>query len=71
MDRHVLHELDRLVKARLFRTRSHAIQIAIKEKLGRLEKSRLARECLKLSARRERAEADFGLEADAKEWPAY
>ena len=71
IDQRTLRQLDQLVKARLFRTRSHAIQTAVKEKLGRLEKSRLARECRKLSAREERAAADLGLEIDADEWPAY
>lgn len=71
IDPDLLHGLDRLVKARIFRTRSHAIQTAVQEKLGRLQKSRLARECLKLSTRDERAMAELGRKADAREWPEY
>ncbi len=71
MDQRILLRLDSLVKARVFRTRSEGIQKAVEEKLGRLERSRLARECAKLSKAEEQAMAEEGLGADAKEWPAY
>ena len=71
IDQRMLRHLDRLVKSRVFRSRSEAIQKAVEEKLVRLEKSRLERECAKLSRREEQAFADLGLEADAKEWPPY
>jgi metal-responsive CopG/Arc/MetJ family transcriptional regulator len=71
IDPSLLSNLDRLVRARIFRTRSQAIQIAVREKLGRLEKSRLARECRKLSKKEEREDAELSLARDAKEWPAY
>ncbi len=71
IDQRLLRQLDRLVKTRVFRTRSQAIQHAVEEKLGRLEKSRLARECAKLSRREERAMAEVGLVVDAEEWPEY
>ncbi|MDQ6913968.1 MAG: ribbon-helix-helix domain-containing protein [Verrucomicrobiota bacterium] len=66
-----LRHLDRLVRSRNFRTRSEAIQQALDEKLNRLQGSRLAQECAKLSRKEERALAETGLSADAKEWPAY
>ena len=71
IDETVLKNLDDLVKNRVFRSRSEAVQNAVEEKLERIEKSRLARECAKLSVREERALADVGLNADAKEWPIY
>jgi metal-responsive CopG/Arc/MetJ family transcriptional regulator len=71
IDQRVLRHLDGLVKSRVFRSRSEAIQKAVEEKLGRLKKSRLATECAKLSRREEQAFAEIGLEADVKEWPAY
>jgi metal-responsive CopG/Arc/MetJ family transcriptional regulator len=71
IDPRILRRLDSLVKARVFQSRSEAIQNAVKEKLGRIEKSRLARECAKLSKSEEQAIADEGISADAKEWPAY
>jgi len=40
--------LARLVKKAVFPSRSQAIQIAVEEKLDRIERSRLARECAKL-----------------------
>ena len=43
-----LDRLDRLVERSVFPSRSQAIQIAIEEKLDRIERSRLARECAKL-----------------------
>ena len=71
LDARILRRLDTLVKTRVYRTRSEAIQRAVEEKLGRLDKSRLARECAKLSKTAERAFAEEGFHGDAKEWPAY
>jgi len=71
MDERTLNRLDLLVKARVFRTRSEAIQKSVEEKLGRLEKSRLAHECAKLRKNEEQAMAEEGLGRDLKEWPAY
>jgi len=67
----VLKKVDRLVKGRVFRSRSEAIQVAVQEKVSRLDKTRLARECAKLDKADERAMADEGIEADAREWPGY
>src|SRR6266480_744218 len=39
IDQRMLRHLDRLVKSRVFRSRSEAIQKAVEEKLVRLEKS--------------------------------
>jgi hypothetical protein len=55
----------------VFPSRSQAIQIAIEEKLVRLEGSRLARECAKLDPAFEKALAEEGLSEDAATWPAY
>ena len=71
MDQRILRHVDSLVKNRIFKSRSEAIQKAVEEKLGRLEKSRLASECAKLSRREEQAFAEMGLESDVKEWPPY
>ena len=60
----ILDRLDRLVKRRLFPNRSRAIENAIEEKLRRLERSRLARECAKLDPEFEKAMADEGLRED-------
>ena len=69
LDPTVLKKVDRLVKGRMFRSRSQAIQVAIEEKVSRLDKTRLARECAKLNKAEERALAEEGFEADARAWP--
>lgn len=71
IDDTTLKQLDGLVKLRLFPNRSRAIQQAIAEKLMRLEKSRLARECAKLDPAFEQSLADEGLSSELEEWPSY
>ncbi len=51
--------------------RSQAIQEAVKEKLQKITKSRLAKECAKLDPSFEQAMADEGLSEDLREWPEY
>jgi metal-responsive CopG/Arc/MetJ family transcriptional regulator len=58
IDPSTLKRLDRLVKKAAFPSRSQAIQEAVDEKLARLERSRLARECAKLDPQFENALAD-------------
>jgi len=67
----LLGKVDRLVKERVFPTRSQAVQAAVEEKLLRLDKNRLARECAKLDRAEERALADTGLASEVEEWPEY
>jgi Arc/MetJ-type ribon-helix-helix transcriptional regulator len=71
IDREILERLDGLVKRRVFPNRSRAIQEAVSEKLTRLDRSRLARECSKLEPAVEQSLADEGLAGDFKEWPEY
>jgi metal-responsive CopG/Arc/MetJ family transcriptional regulator len=71
IDETLLKNLDSLVRRRLFQSRSEVFQRAAEEKLARMRKSRLARECAKLSRREEIGGAEAGIAADAKEWPKY
>jgi len=71
LDSQLLERLDRLVAERVFPNRSQAVQDAIRDKLDRLARTRLARECAKLDARAERELADEGMARDATEWPEY
>jgi metal-responsive CopG/Arc/MetJ family transcriptional regulator len=71
IERGLLTRLDRLVKERRVPNRSRAIQEALREKLDRLERGRLARECAKLDPAFEQKLAEDGLEADLERWPAY
>lgn len=71
LDPRLLQKLDSLVQGHAFKSRSEVVQIALAEKLARLERSRLARECSKLSATEEQAIADEALGTDLSEWPEY
>jgi len=71
LDEELLNRLDRLVAQRQFPSRSGAVQAAVREKLARLDRTRLARECQKLDPRFERNLAEQGMRADAETWPEY
>ena len=71
LDAGLLDQVDTLVRERRFPNRSQAIESALAEKLERLSRTRLARECAKLDPDEERRLADEGLAEDAKSWPAY
>ena len=71
LERGVLTRLDRLVRDHVFPNRSRAIQQAVSEKLSRIDRVALARECSKLNKKEERALADEGLSRDFSEWPKY
>jgi metal-responsive CopG/Arc/MetJ family transcriptional regulator len=71
LERDLLCRLDDLVKQRRFANRSRAIQEAVTEKLARLERSRLARECAKLDRAAEQAMAEEGMSVEEDRWPAY
>jgi Arc/MetJ-type ribon-helix-helix transcriptional regulator len=71
LDRATVEELDRLVKQGAFPSRSRAIQDAVQERLQRMKRYRLARECAKLEVEVERALAEEGMQLDAEQWPEY
>ena len=71
LDADLLDQVDLLVRERRFPNRSQAIESALAEKLERLSRTRLARECAKLDPAEERRLADEGLSEDLKSWPAY
>ncbi len=71
LDENTLNRLDRLVKAHQFPSRSQAIQEAVEEKISRLDRSRLARECAKLDPAIEKVLAEEGLSDDLAKWPEY
>ena len=71
IEEETLDKLDRLVSSKVFPNRSKAIQEAIKEKLSRVNKSRLARECAKLDPAVEKAIAEEGFSQEINQWPEY
>jgi len=71
IDNNTLKRLDILVKSKFFPNRSKAIQEAVNEKLMRIEKNRLARECARLNPEFEQALAEEGFSSELEEWPEY
>ncbi len=71
MDRRLVAELDGLVAEKVFVNRSQAIQAAVKEKLARMRRIRLAHECAKLNPAQERAMAEEGMSEELAQWPEY
>ena len=71
IEEELLRRIDRLVEMRKFANRSRAIQEAVRDKLERLERGRLARECAKLDRAFEQRMADQGLAGDLEEWPEF
>jgi metal-responsive CopG/Arc/MetJ family transcriptional regulator len=71
IEEQLLKRIDRLVEQRKFPNRSRAIQEAVRDKLERLERGRLARECAKLDRSIEQHIADEGLAGDLDEWPEF
>uniref|UniRef100_A0A7C2JZH2 Ribbon-helix-helix protein, CopG family n=1 Tax=Schlesneria paludicola TaxID=360056 RepID=A0A7C2JZH2_9PLAN len=71
IDESLLARIDQLVEERRFPSRSRAVQEALRDKLDRMQRTRLARECSKLSRAEEQCWADEGLAEDLGTWPAY
>ncbi len=67
----LLDKLDSLVRSKAFPNRSKAVQEAIEEKLARMNRGRLARECAKLDPAYEQALAEEGFAAEKEGWPEY
>ena len=71
IDDKLLKQLDLMVKLKIYPNRSKAIQEAVADKLKRLERTRLARECAKLDPEYEQNMAEEGFSLEIDEWPAY
>ena len=71
LDEQYIDQLDRFVSEHIFQNRSQAIQSAVEEKLARMKRTRLAKECVKLDPTFEKAMADEGLTEDLSQWPEY
>ena len=71
IEQNTLNQLDLLVRRHMFPNRSRAIQEAVAEKIERIEKRRLARECAKLDSTLEQEMAEEGFEMEIDEWPEY
>lgn len=67
----LLRQVDALVRSRRFKSRSHAIQTAVADKISDVAQTRLARECAKLDPDEEKAWAEMGIAEDSTSWPKY
>ena len=66
LDEQYIDQLDVFVSKNVFQNRSQAIQEAVKEKLDRIKRTRLAKECANLDPIYEKAMADEGLSEDPR-----
>ncbi len=71
IDEKTVARLDRLVRQGAYPNRSRAIEQAVEEKLERLDRRRLARECEKLDINFEERMAEEGMSGEKSEWPEY
>ena len=71
MEEDLVTQVDRLVFSHVYPSRSRAIQEAVADKLHRLDRRRLARECAKLDPAFEQAMAEEGIGTEGDEWPQY
>ncbi len=71
LDTALVRNLDHLVARRQFTNRSQAVEAAVAEKLARLARTRLARECAKLDPDEEKALAEEGMAGSTETWPEY
>lgn len=71
LDNEIVVRIDTLVHQRTYPNRSRAIEDAVRDKLTRLDRSRLATELSKLDPLFERSLAEEGLSQDQEEWPEY
>ncbi len=71
IEQQLLEKIDQMVKSKAFGNRSQAIQSAVKDKINKIEHTRLANECAKLDIKFEQDLADEGLIMELDEWPEY
>jgi len=71
IDDSLLARVDTLVAENLYPNRSRAIQEAVQEKLELLDRSRLARECAKLTPSAEKMLAEEKIIIESDQWPTY
>ena len=71
IDEKLVKRVDLLVKKKLYPSRSRIIQEAVQEKINRIDKSRLAKECAKLNPHFEQSMAEEGFSKEIESWPEY
>jgi Arc/MetJ-type ribon-helix-helix transcriptional regulator len=71
IDEQIVAEVDSLVRRHVFPNRSRVIELAVREKLDRLSRSRLASQCALLDPSFETSMAEEGMGEELEQWPAY
>ena len=71
LDKEILKSIDQMVEMKLYSNRSRAISGALEEKIARMSRGRLAKECAKLNPKAEQALADEGISSELENWPRY
>ncbi len=71
LDQQTVAEVDNLVRRRIFPNRSRIIELAVREKLDRMAKNRLAEQCALLDPSFEKALAEEGMGEELEQWPVY
>ncbi len=71
IEQDLVKKLDLLVKEKTFPNRSNIIQEAVKEKLDKMDRNRLAKECAKLDPAFEQSLAEEGFSKEIDSWPEY
>jgi metal-responsive CopG/Arc/MetJ family transcriptional regulator len=69
LDDNIIKQLDRMAGRKVFPNRSKAIQEAVKQKLSRMDRNRLARECTNLDLSFEQTLAEGGILLEDSELP--
>ena len=71
MEQGLVDQVDRLVREHVYPNRTRAIQDAVADKLRRMSRGRLARECAKLDPRFEQALAEEGVGGETAQLLKY
>ena len=71
LDKNLLQMIDRLVREKIFPSRSKIIQEAVRDKVEKINSNRLARESAKLNHHEEQKMAEEGMEFESEIWSEY
>lgn len=71
LDSELVRRVDELVRQAAFASRSHAVEEALREKLARIDRTRLSVEAAKLDPEQEKSLAEEGIQGELGSWPAW
>ncbi len=71
LEAEVVRRVDELVSKGAFANRSQAVEEALREKLARIDRTRLSEEAAKLDPEQEKRLAEEGIEGELKSWPSW